>query len=146
MKLRKNSGIPFISAQNSQDSTAHCLNISTYMPDYKEKQGNDNPEFRVVVFPREKPHDVMEWHIGALRGAQNTLSLILGGGFMVVHFTVTHHILYTCYNYSFVTNQFLMKTITNKSGTYPILTYSKFVSSTVCASVLLLDFFTDFHV
>lgn len=119
------------------------------MPDYKAKQGDDKPKFRVVVFSREKPHNIRERHIGALKGVGmggDTLFLILGGGFMVLNFSVIRHALYTCYNYSFVSNQFFMKTIENQSGTYNILIHGKFCSSTVCVSMLFLSFFTDFHV
>ena len=140
--------IPFISPQNIQDSTACCLNISTYVPDYKEKQGDDKPKFRAVVFSRENPHDVMEGCTGALRGTENTLFLILGGGFMAINFTITHHALCTCYHYSFVSNQLLVKTTKNKSETYNTRICSKFCSSIgeSSTSVLLLCFFTDFHV
>lgn len=76
------------------------------MPNYKEKEGNDNPKFRVEVSSRKEQYDIMEWHLEDFKNAQNSLFLILGGGWVVVNFTVIHYTLYTWYNYSFVSIQF----------------------------------------
>lgn len=93
------------------------MKVSAYVTNYKEKEGNDNPKCRVEVSSRKEQYDIMEWHMQDLKSAQNTLFLILGGDHMVVNFTVIHHTLYTWYNYSFVSIQFLKKTIKNKSRT-----------------------------
>lgn len=40
---------------------------------YKEKQRNDNPKFSIVFSSRKEQYDITEWHIRAVKGAQNTL-------------------------------------------------------------------------